>query len=240
MLNHLRGVARLSIWGVRWLGLGPPAVRRVLSPPTHFIQATSWWSLSTNPLSRRPSHLDSLRFFSLRVTITRRISLTRARTTNRSSLLWVSFLHRGGYWYTIRRVICVCMSREVSNQSSRARLLFRGGEKVAAAGGGVRQSWSPTERLMMAGSRPWGRDGYGLRAHTRTHMDILLVDHTCTCTQRRGCQGEWGMSVRFSVTDERRSRRGRRERPRWVMTNWLMNVCRLQVGGTGIYLSSNK
>lgn len=26
LLNHLHGVVQLSIWGVRWFGLGPPAV----------------------------------------------------------------------------------------------------------------------------------------------------------------------------------------------------------------------
>lgn len=63
VLNHLHGVAPLSIWGVRWLGLGPPAVLESYRS-LHTLPADKLTPSSKNPLSQRPLRSTHC-FFSL-------------------------------------------------------------------------------------------------------------------------------------------------------------------------------
>lgn len=60
VLNHLHGVAPLSIGGVRWLGLGPPAVFESYRS-LHTLPSDKLTPSSKNPLSRWPK-VNSLHF----------------------------------------------------------------------------------------------------------------------------------------------------------------------------------
>lgn len=235
VLNHLHGVPPLSIWGVRWLGLGPPAVFESYRS-LHTLPSDKLTPPSKNPLSRWPG-VNSLHF-RLPKNLSRTliahnfspIGCYDSRITRFSSYKDTSKKQchiEPGIMSSTSRITCIYHSLYIDRYTpqlmGRERMVTAGSRRVMESYREINDRLAVVPEAMME------------IGHTHIY---LLTAHARVCTHARrgGCQGrEWCMLHWVFLTSL--SSQGKQGHAAWLLTDtWICVAGSLSRGWWGLFM----